>query len=231
MPTDRTDLVLAANAGTALALLDNTFASFEEIVTQEVSMPMFGELSQWHPLVPDPLASIERLPIDQNHIQQIQHILTQVIEQYPAIYAQSPKQIVHRDFDASNILVDQQRITAALDFEFVGNDIRILDLCVALSWWPFSLFGTGQEWPVMDAFGMAYVAVLPLAIEELLLLPAAFRLRDVASLVYRIGRYFAGLETTTQIQHRIQHSLWREKWLSANTAMLQKHARIWHNNR
>jgi homoserine kinase type II len=87
--------------------------------------------------------------------------------------------------------------------------------------------GTGREWELIDAFGRAYTALFPLTEEELLALPAAFRMRDTTSLVYRIGRYLAGLETRQTILERVQHSFWREEWLLANQTTLLKHLLSW----
>ncbi|GHO50416.1 hypothetical protein KSX_85790 [Ktedonospora formicarum] len=61
----------------------------------------------------------------------------------------------------------------------------------------------------------------------MLTLPAVFRLRDAASLVHRMGRYLAGLETETRMQRRVEHSLWREAWLSVHQKTLLAHALAW----
>jgi homoserine kinase type II len=52
-------------------------------------------------------------------------------------------------------------------------------------------------------------------------------LRDAASLVHRIGRYLAGQESASQIQQRVEHSLWRDTWLSAQREVLLEHALGW----
>jgi len=58
-------------------------------------------------------------------------------------------------------------------------------------------------------------------------MPDVLRLRDATSLVHRIGRYLAGLETDIHMQDRVKHSLWREDWLSANQGRLLHHAVAW----
>jgi Ser/Thr protein kinase RdoA (MazF antagonist) len=118
-------------------------------------------------------------------------------------------------------------VTSVLDFEFAGRDIRVLDLCVALSWWPANLLGTGKEWDLIDTFGAAYTHQISLSEEELYAIPAVFRLRDATSLVYRMGRYLAGMETEIRIQGRVEHSLWREAWLSDHYKTLIDHALAW----
>jgi len=106
----------------------------------------------------------------------------------------------------------------------------VFDVCVAISWWPVRLMGTGREWALIDAFGRAYTATLPLTNEELLALPAALRMRDATSFVHRIGRYLAGLETEQTLQMRLQHSLWREAWLVENGKRLVQHALAWNKD-
>lgn len=123
--------------------------------------------------------------------------------------------------------MDASGVTAVLDFEFAGKDVRMLDLCTALSWWPINLMGTGKEWEVIDAFGAAFVHDFPLNEEELQAIPAILRLRDAGSLIHRIGRYLAGLESDAVIEKRLKHSLWREEWLSANQDTLLQHVFSW----
>jgi Ser/Thr protein kinase RdoA (MazF antagonist) len=153
------------------------------------------------------------------------------MEKVDALYAHLPQQVLHRDYDPGNILVDDQQVTAVVDFEFVGTDIRVLDLCVALSWWPVDVMGTGKEWDLIDTFGIAYMTRFPLDEQELLAFPDVFRLRDATSLVYRMGRYMAGLESDTRIQDRVQHSLWRETWLATQQETLLRHALSWPHGR
>ena len=228
-PPERNDLLSASHAALALALLDKALATLPDIQPPGgyTPLPPFGEFAHWHPLVSDPLAAVERLPIDREQVKQIRAFLTTVLENVPALYATLPQQVLHRDYDPGNILLDQQRVTAVLDFEFAARDIRVLDLCVALSWWPANLLGTGKEWDLIDTFGAAYTHQIALSEEELLAIPTVFRLRDATSLVHRMGRYLAGMETETRMQSRVEHSLWREAWLSVHQQTLLDHALAW----
>jgi len=228
-PPERNDLLSASHAALTLAWLDKALATLPEIPSPDgyTPLPTFGELAHWHPLASDPLAAVERLPVDREQVKHIQAFFTEVIENVPSLYAALPQQVLHRDYDPGNILLDQQRVTAVLDFEFAGRDIRVLDLCVALSWWPVNLLGTGKEWDLIDVFGAAYTHQTALSEEELLALPTVFRLRDATSLVHRMGRYLAGMETATRMQRRVEHSLWRENWVSAHQQTLLDHALAW----
>jgi len=143
------------------------------------------------------------------------------------MYTCLPQQLLHLDYGPANLFMKDRRVTAVFDFEFAGIDLRVMELCVALSWWPVHLMGTGKEWEMMDAFATAYLAGFPLSTEELHAIPEVLRLRDAGSLVHRMGRYFAGLETDFRIQERVEHSLWREAWLICHREMLLLHAGAW----
>jgi homoserine kinase type II len=229
-PDDHT-ISITTSAGSALAMLDRAFTSLPDIQmsTSFRTLPTFGELTLWHPLVPNPLVIIERLPISYEQKRQIQAFLLEVMESVDDLYKHLPQQLLHRDYDKGNILMDEEHVTAVLDFEFAGTDIRVLDLCVSISWWPVTLFGTSQEWEIIDAFGRAYTTSYPLREDELRAIPAVLRMRDATSLVHRIGRYFAGQETEIRIQNRIQHSLWREAWLAAHKETLLQYSLQWLN--
>lgn len=228
-PPERNDLPTAAHAGSTLALLDTALATLPHIPLSVgvPALPAFGELARVHPLVPDPLIAVEQLPLEREQGGQIRAYLSSIIAQVPRLYGLLPQQLLHRDYDPGNILVEQRRVTAVLDFEFAGRDLRVLDLCVALSWWPVNLLGTGKEWELIDAFGTAYTQQVSLHEEELLAIPAVFRLRDATSFVHRLGRYLAGMETESHMQDRVQHSLWREAWLTANQQKLLEHVLAW----
>src|SRR5581483_1088240 len=119
------------------------------------------------------------------------------------------------------------RVTAVLDFEFAGIDLRIMELGVALAWWPYNLLGSGKEWAVMDAFAMAYGAVFPLSTEEWSAIPDVLQLREAGALVYRMGRYFAGMETDVRMQEQAERALWREAWLLTSGETLREHVMTW----
>lgn len=219
-----------AQVGVALAQLDAalvTITASSLPVSSGEAHFLYGDLCHCHPLVPDPLAMVEQL-LAPAQAMPLCAILKQSLEDWEVLSAQDlPQQLLHRDCGPGNVLMEQEHVTAILDFEFADMDRRVFDLCVAISWWPVRLMGTGQEWALIDAFGQAYTTHFPLTEEELFTLPVALRMRDLTSLVYRMGRYLAGLESEKTLQERVQHSLWREAWLLANRATLVQHALTW----
>ncbi len=226
---NRNDLLLAPPAGTAMAVLDNALAALPEVAAPVGFEPTFSFRSFVHGYAPvlDLLAAVERLPVEHDKVQQLQSILNSVLEEVPDLYARLPQQLLHLDYDPANVFMQDRRVTAVFDFEFAGIDLRVMELCVVLSWWPVHLMGTGKEWEMMDAFAAAYTANFPLSEEELRAIPAVLRLRDAGSLVHRMGRYFAGRETDATMQQRVEHSLWREAWLIAHRETLLHHAMGW----
>lgn len=217
---DRNDPGRAEQAGAALAMLDNALAALPE----SIAAPR-EEGNPYHE--PEVLVALESLPVDQKLSRQAGHLLDMARERVDELYRRLPQQWLHYDFVPSNLLVDNSGITAVLDFEFAGRDIRALDLCAALNWWPINLMGTGNEWNIIDAFGAAYLHNFPLSEEELQAIPDLLRLRDAGSLLHRIGRYLAGLESDLIIESRLKRSLWREEWLSANRDLLLRHVFSW----
>lgn len=226
---DRNDPALAPPAGAALAALDNALAALPEIAMPAgyEATHSYGGLVRGYAPVLDPLAAVERLPIERDTARQLQTILASVLKKVPDLYGRLPQQLVHQDYGPANILMEDRRVTAVLDFEFAGMDLRVMELCVALSWWPVNLLGTGKEWRVMDAFATAYVAGFPLREEEVHAIPEVLRLRDIGSLVHRMARYFAGMETDVTMRERADHSLWRERWLVAHHELLLQHTMAW----
>ncbi|GER90363.1 hypothetical protein KDW_45250 [Dictyobacter vulcani] len=219
----------AADAGAALALLDQALASVSgySLPKDIRTLLPFGDLAGRNLLVPDLAVALGQLPVDQEAIRQLQITLTQHMAQVDALYATLPQQLLHRDFDTSNLLIDEHGVTAVLDFEFAAPDIRVLDLSVALSWWPVSRMGTGTEWEIIDSLGRAYVSEFPLTEAELVAIPAMMRIRQFASLQHRIGRYLSGLEQDNAIQNAIKSAQWRFTWLTANQDTLIEHALKW----
>ncbi|QBD76238.1 hypothetical protein EPA93_09530 [Ktedonosporobacter rubrisoli] len=225
---DRHDPSIAVDAAQVLAWLDTALAQLSpQSLAGSPQLPTFGTLKNRQGPIEDPLVCLQQLPAAPEKIQQLSSFLEEVIELVPGLYRRLPQQILHRDYDPANILAEGQRVTAVLDFELAGPDLRALDLCGALSWWPVQLLGSGQEWALMETFATAYLARFPLSEEELLALPDLCRMRDATSLVQRVGRYLTGQESEGVIQRRVEHSLWREAWIVANRQTLQEHALTW----
>jgi hypothetical protein len=101
-------------------------------------------------------------------------------------------------------------------------DLRVADLGPAVCWWPVGRFGTGREWPLLDALGRGYAAAVPLTAAEVEALPLLLRLRlrALGSLLHRIGLWRRGLASEADVLARVEGTLMREEWLVANGSRL-----------
>jgi homoserine kinase type II len=228
-PPNHDDPALAPPAGAALATLDNALAAVQQKAVLPGCMPTFSYegLLRGDAVMLDPLTAVERLPISRTSSKPLQSLLAKVAEKSEELYGHLPQQLVHRDYDPSNLLMKGQRVIAVLDFEFAGIDLRVMDVCVALSWWPFNLMGTGKEWAVIDAFAVAYATDLHLSEEERRAIPDVLRLREAGGLIHHMQRYFAGRETDARIKAQVEQALWREAWLRTHGKTLREHAMTW----
>jgi Ser/Thr protein kinase RdoA (MazF antagonist) len=216
-PPRRGDLDQALAAGEAVAVLDIALGQLEQAdVSWGVSWRSDADLAHCHPLVPDPVEGIASLPIAEEERRRLVARYMWVSERMPELYAQLPQQLVHEDADVGNTLMVGSRVTGILDFEFCSRDVRVMDLAVALIWWPVGRFGTGNEWPIMRALASGYARQIRLESAEIEALPALFYLRAYTSLIHRLGRYRQGLSPLEAVVDRVDAALEREDWLRAN---------------
>jgi len=92
----------------------------------------------------------------------------------------------------------------------------VMDLTVALSWWPIAQFGSGDEWPIIRAVVQGYARHVTLTQAETEALPTLFQLRAYTSLIHRLGRYRQGISPLPAVADRAEAALAREDWLRAN---------------
>jgi homoserine kinase type II len=230
LPPQGDNLEQAHVAGRSLAELGKALAEIQiEPTVNVVAFPLSGDFEAWGRIDLDTVRSLMRqLPLSQQEQSQIITLLERTRAATPSVYQTAPVQIVHRDYDQSNILMEGTSVTGILDFEFCGPDLRILDLAYALLQWHSGWWNTGREWDIMSAFVQGYLSAQPLPLEELELLPLVFRLRITASLFYRVGRYARRLETTESLLNHVQQALHFERWLEVHEGELLHQIRIWY---
>lgn len=106
-----------------------------------------------------------------------------------------PVQIVHGDFNLSNLLIADDRVSAVLDFEIAGVDLRFADLVTGLAQ------ATAEQ---TRAFRQGYAAFTVLSADEEAALPAMFRHRAIGSAIWRAGVWLAGHATVDDIRVRLE---------------------------
>jgi len=218
-PPARDNLDQAKAAGEALGRLTVAMARLA-IPAEGISWRSSGDLARCHPLVPDPPAAFADLPLPDEKRQRLISGYTWLIERIPDLYATLLQQLEHEDFDPGNVLMEETRVTGVLDFEFCARDLRVIDLTVALTWWPVQRFGTGGEWPIIAAFAGGYARHLTLTDAEIEALPTLFRLRAYTSLIHRLGRSRQSLSTQEEALDRAEAAIVREDWVHDNGALL-----------
>jgi homoserine kinase type II len=218
-PPDRDNLDQATSAGVALGRLTLAMAQLDT-PADGISWRSSGDLAHCHLLVPDPPAAFAVLPLPDEKRQRLISGYAWLIERIPDLYATLPQQLAHEDFDPGNVLMEETRVTGVLDFEFCARDLRVMDLTVALTWWPVRWFGTGAEWPIIAAFASGYARHITLTDGEIAALPTLFRLRAYTSLIHRLGRAQQGLSTLEEALDRAEAAIARVDWAHSNDVRL-----------
>ena len=229
LPPQSDSLEKTQTAGQTLAILLKALADIQiETSFEVVPFPLSGDFEAWGNIDADSLNSVIRgLPIMKEEISQVLALVERTQAVTPSLYRTLPVQIIHRDYDQSNILMEGNSVTGVLDFEFCGPDLRILDLAYALSQWPAGLWNTGKEWPMIDAFAQGFLQRQELMPGELDALPFIFRLRSTCGIFFRIGRYNRDVETLESMIERIREILDFEMWLQNHDAKLMEHVQRW----
>ena len=225
LPPLPSDLDQAAAAGEALGELDRALALVEVSDGEGISWRSYGDLQHCHPLVPDPPAALLQLPVGTEVQQRLLARYRWLLEQVPMLYGALPQQLCHEDYAPLNVLMEGERVTGVLDFEFSCRDLRVMDLTVALSWWPHTQFGTGDEWPIIDAFASGYARRCQLTDDEIDAILVVYELRAYTSLIHRLGRYRQGLSSMRAVVDRAHAALTRRDWMVENGSRLTERLR------
>lgn len=205
---DADEVSVASLAGSALAELLNALALVETTAQAPTS---YAQLQRIHPYVIDPVAALRAAPLETIVIQQIIEIVTALQLQLPELYESLPQQIIHGDFTPRNILVNDQRINAVLDFELCRHDVRALDIAVALLAW--GGFDANHRTEAMNAFFGALQRDISLTDAEINALPALLRLVRVVRLLQALGRFQQGVERSVVVERAAASLLTLEAWL------------------
>lgn len=130
-----------------------------------------------------------------------------------------PSQLIHGDLHYDNVLVEDGKVTAILDFEFAAFDWRAMELAICLSKY------AGEE-PAMPYFhefinGFAESGVLTRA--EAQAIPDLITLRILSNVVYFVGRAIAGEDNISTLTTRIENYEKRINWLKENANAIVAH--------
>jgi homoserine kinase type II len=144
-----------------------------------------------------------------------------VAKSLPAMADELPVQVIHGDFAASNVLVDEHtgRVTAVLDFEFAGTDFRVQDLVAGLLQ---SGALDGPRWqPRMAALVRGYLSAQRLDPAEAAALPDLLLWRSAGTVLWRAGRWRRGQAGLGEVTDRLDRLAETVRWLAENGAQLR----------
>ena len=126
-----------------------------------------------------------------------------------------PVQVVHGDPGASNVLADEDtgEVTAMLDFEIAGAELRVQDLVVALKQ---SDALDAPDWQ-RRAAGLArgYRSAQEVTEAEAAAVPDLLRARAAGTVVWRAGRWRRGQARLDDVAARLRDLAATDAWLAA----------------
>lgn len=211
---ERGDLEATRAAGAALGELDAAMARLD------LPPALAGEpapetlLDDVHPAVPDFRALPDHLSLDVDRRTGLVRLLTIVAEEAPGLYQSMPRQWIHADFGAANLLIDAGVIAGVLDFEFAHVDLRAVDPAWALNFFAFDA-EKRADLELLDAFGGGYTRSVSLSEVERRALPRLIRLCRAVVAVHWCGRYLEGSASRETALGNIDAVLRQDAWLEA----------------
>ena len=162
-------------------------------------------------------------------LQRIGQLLEEVHTQ-KVLLEKLPHQLIHGDINCSNLLMDDEgKISAILDFEFVTQDLRAMEVAICLSELLHEI--EGQFIPEFELFLNSFCAGYSLKInlthEEIEVLPFLILLRRLDVFLHFLDRYKKGIETenmnpVTFLKKQIKSIAFQDKWLLQNGNQIQK---------
>lgn len=133
-------------------------------------------------------------------------------------YRSLPWQICHNDFTPNNVLVDQGRVSAVLDFEFTSPAARALDIAMALRM-TMRIWDNPTPWFLVEAFFAGYRRWVHLTQAEIEGLPWLLRLRSSMSILWWVGRQ----QNLARVPSLIENQRTMVQWLSQYEEQFLEH--------
>ncbi|MGH2492343.1 MAG: phosphotransferase enzyme family protein [Candidatus Limnocylindria bacterium] len=205
---DDDDAAGVAAAAAAFAALDNALADIDRT---DVAAPTFS----------GDLRSVHRAISDLGQVEEVAGLAARSLaeaaaELAPALCASLPSQLIHGDFAFGNVLVRAGRVRGVLDFEYVGRNVRALELGGALRIVLTKGYRERLWRPVLNG----YLRTLSLDPSEIAALPALVVLQAAIVLVWWSGRAIEGHSTPEVLREHVDRALSVRDWTAANGTQL-----------
>jgi Ser/Thr protein kinase RdoA (MazF antagonist) len=218
-PVSRDNLDGAGTIGFALAELHQALAGFDPN-GQLAQLPFWGNLAKIHWQIRDPLEIPQILNLGLEEQTRFRQILSEAIEAVPYLYATLPIQTIHADFITPNILMDNGRVSAVLDFEFATRDLRLLDYLASVNQIAsFPQTDSRFEDLVRD-FSAGYRDRIALTEREKDAAIVVWQLQRASALVYWTGGWLEGKTSRQKVVGAVVETLEFQTWLEANRERL-----------
>ncbi len=190
--------------------------------------PHYGSFADYLPPNLTPRIALASASLEAPDRQKLTALLERVEAAIPNLYRTLPHQLVHRDYVPFNVLMEDARVSAVLDFELVAEDLRALDLAVALTWWTMDSAAKG-DWEGFERFGEGYRrGGGPLSEAEARAVPLLAQLRLAWGVVYALGRFLSGTDKDSWLLVFLaQRALSLEDWLVRYEEELVVRTRRW----
>jgi homoserine kinase type II len=130
-------------------------------------------------------------------------------------------QVVHGDLAASNVLADERtgEVTAVLDFEIAGADLRVQDLVVGLKQ---SGALDAPDWQRRTAaLARGYCDVQELTEAEVAAAPDLLLARAIGTVIWRAGRWRRRQASLDEVSVRLHALAGTDAWLAAHSSELR----------
>lgn len=185
----------------------------------------FADFFHVHPLVPDPWRAIAELPLAPPDAARLQDVASQLDGLAPSLNRSLPRRLIHADYGRTNTLMVEDRVTGILDFEFAHPDLRAMDLVCGL--FSFVMLGASKDrrWEITRALATGYARRVRLTDVEVGTVPTLLLVREIVSLIHRIGRCRQGVTPTSEVVEHAQSVLRFDEWLTDNRDELLHHLR------
>lgn len=133
-----------------------------------------------------------------------------------------PHQLVHGDLNHSNLLTEQGRVKAWLDFEFCTNDVRVMEIAVLLGDLLGDGEGTDSEQHNIEQFCIGFRQFVRLEEEEIKVIPLLMLLRKVDVFLHFTSRYLEQIDSSSVLSQQaellsqdLQQLRYSDKWLTS----------------
>jgi len=140
-----------------------------------------------------------------------------IVDKCEGAYQSLPSQLIHGDLHYDNVLVEDGKVTALLDFEFAAFDWRAMELAICLSKY------AGEEpnaMPYFDDFVDGYAETGVLTKVEAQAIPDLINLRILSNIVYFVGRAISGEDSISSLTTRIKNYEKRVNWVKDNADVI-----------